>query len=288
MENYEIIIAVLLSFAGAALLIFGIWRYMIAPRRRDNNIDKYVFARYAHRGLHGDGACENSLTAFRRAVESGYGIELDIRMSRDGVLVVHHDATLLRICGIDKKVNELDASELGRIKLSTTDDTVPTLREVLDTVDGRVPLLIEIKAEKDEISVAEKFVYEIEGYKGDFIVESFNPFALKTVRKHRPDIFLGILSTEYTKSEKYRGKPLFFALQHLMLNFLARPDFVAYDKHGYNVFALKMLKKVYKTPMFAWTVKSRAEEEEAHQHGFDTVIFEGYTPEENERMNYEA
>ena len=246
-------------------------------------MERFIRERYAHRGLHGDGAAENSLTAFRLAVEGGYGIELDIRLSRDGELVVFHDETLERVCGDPRRVVDLELSELRSMHLSGTEDTVPTLREVLELVAGRVPLLIEIKLAPGESGVAEKFIEEIRDYGGDYIVESFNPMALRYVRRSRGDILIGILSAPYTRNKKFKGKAVYRQLERLRLNFLFRPDFIAYDKDGHDVTALRVLRRLHRVPTVAWTVRSEDEEREARAHGFDTVIFEGYTPNDERK-----
>jgi len=219
------------------------------------------------------------MSAFAAAKEMGFGIELDVRLSKDGELVVFHDDNLTRVAGIDGKVIDFTAEELSKMSLSGTKDGVPTLREVLDLIDGAVPFIIEIKMNGDEKGVSEKLMEVIEGYKGDYVVESFNPIALKVVRRMRPDILRGILSTEYLKNEKHKGSILYGLLQHLMLNFMVRPDFIAYDKKGYKVKGLRFVRRSFGTALIAWTVKSAEEEREAISHGFDTVIFEGYIPE---------
>ena len=267
-----VVISVMLLWALIGL-------YMICPAKRRDQMQKYKRVKYAHRGFHGDGRAENSMSAFAAAKELGFGIELDVRLSKDGELVVFHDADLTRVAGIDGKVIDFTAEELSKMSLSGTADGIPTLREVLELIDGAVPLLIEVKMAGDESGIAEKLVEVIEGYKGDFIVESFNPFALKTVKRARPDIMLGMLSMEYTKDERYRGKLLYKLLQNLQLNFLVRPDFIAYDKNGYSVPNLRFIRKTFGTPLLAWTIKSQKEEDEAISHGFDSVIFEGYIPE---------
>lgn len=274
----EIILTVFLSLLGAVLLLALLWVFLVAPRGTKKKFEKFTKVRFAHRGLHTEGAPENSLTAFERACQAGFGIELDIRLSKDGELVVFHDETLTRVCGIDGKVSDYTAKELSEFSLSGSSDTVPAFREALSLVGGRVPLLIELKQAQGEGSVAEKFLEEIKDYRGEFIVESFNPLALRKVRRARRDIFLGILSTEYMKEEKFRGKPAYRQLERLRLNFLVRPDFIAYNKNGYGVTALKLLKKIFKAPLFAWTVKSEKEEALARERGFDTVIFENYIP----------
>ena len=164
MTTPEIIITVLLSLLGAALIILTIWLFLASSRCPSKKTELIKHTRFAHRGLHGDGAPENSMTAFRRAIDAGYGIEIDIRLANDGVLVVHHDPTLLRVCGLDKKVIDVSSRELGSVKLGDSNDTVPTFRELLDTVGGRVPLLIEIKSDIHEKGVSEQFVREIDGF----------------------------------------------------------------------------------------------------------------------------
>ena len=265
--------------AGLALLVLLLGLYMIYPGKGRREMEKYRCVKYAHRGLHDKEKAENSMSAFKAAKEHGYGIELDVRLSKDGELVVFHDDNLTRVVGKEGRVNEFTKEELGKMSLLGTDDTIPTLREVLDLIDGAVPLLIELKSTTKECGVAEKFVELIEGYKGEYIVESFNPLELRTLRKMRPDIIRGILSFEYSKEDKYKGKLLFILCEKLMLNFLMRPDFIAYDHNGYTVRNLRLIRRSFGTPLIAWTVKSLEDEERAICHGFDTVIFEGYIPE---------
>ena len=253
--------------------------YMISPGKKRPEMEKFKQIKYAHRGLHDATKAENSISAFAAAKENGFGIELDVRLSKDGELVVFHDDNLTRVAGIDGKVIDFTAEELSKMSLSGTSDGVPTLREVLDLIDGAVPLIIEIKMNGDEKGISEKLMEVIEGYKGDYVVESFNPIALKIVRRMRPDILRGILSTEYMKDEKHKGSILYALLQHLMLNFMVRPDFIAYDKRGYKVEGLRFVRRSFGTALIAWTVKSAEEERDAISHGFDTVIFEGYIPE---------
>lgn len=268
-----IVIGALLLLAGLIALLF-VWA--VKPGTRKCGIEKYTGVKFAHRGLHGAGVAENSMTAFRLAKEAGFGIELDVRLSRGGDLVVFHDPTLSRVCGVDALVSDCSLDELRRVRLLGTDDCVPTLREVLDLIDGAVPLLIEIKMEGEERGIAEALAEEIADYTGDYIVESFNPIALRITRRLLPKVPRGILSSRFTKEEKYRKKPLYFILENLLLNFLHRPDFIAYEKGGSAAFPLRFIRKRWSTPLFAWTVRSPEEELKTVSDGFDTVIFEGY------------
>ena len=274
----EILLPIGLSILGAALLLFCLYLFLMRTRRAHEKIAAYRGVNFAHRGLHGEGAAENSLTAFRRAVDEGFGVELDVRLTADGELVVFHDSTLKRMVGVDKKVNSLTLAELREYRLADTDDTVPTLREVFDLVDGKIPLLIEIKENTGEYDVTEKLLCELEGYAGPYIVESFNPAALGRFRKKRKDVPLGILSEHFCSQKKNKGKPLYFALQNMLLNVLSVPDFVAYKHSDAHMLAFKLTRSLFGTVSAAWTVRSEKEEQEAKKNGFDCIIFEKYIP----------
>ena len=138
---------------------------------------------------------------------------------------------------------------------------------------------IELKELTSESGLAEKFVEVIADYKGEYIVESFNPMTLRRLRKLRPDMLRGILSTTYTKEDKYKGKILYYLGEKLLLNFFMRPNFISYIHTGYTTRNLGFIRRVFDTPLLTWTVKSQEEENAAYSHGFDTVIFEGYIPE---------
>ena len=276
MEWYFVVLIVVGALAALALAIILLHGWAIMPSRRKCALEKYMGVKYAHRGLHGDGIAENSMSAFRAAKEAGFGIELDVRLSRDEELVVFHDPTLTRVCGVDALVSDCTSEELSKMSLSGTADGIPTLREVLELIDGSVPLLIEIKMEGDEHGVPEALAEVICDYHGDYIVESFNPLALGTWKKIMPEVPRGILSSRFTKLEKYRGKILYFLLENLLLNFICRPDFIAYEKDGHASPNLRRIRKRWSTPLFAWTVRSKDEEAKAISDGFDTVIFEGY------------
>ena len=274
---------VLIAIAAALLLLFSVYLYLIMPKlRRKKAIRKFAAQKYAHRGLHGDGAAENSLTAFRRAVEAGYGIELDVRLSKDGVLVVFHDDTLDRVTGEVGRVDSRTAAELGKINLSGTADTIPTFEEVLKVVNGRVPLLVELKEDAGKYGVTEKTLEMLKEYKGEYIIESFNPLALGRVKKLAPNVMRGFLSQNFLSQKKYRSAT-YFLLQNLLLNVVCRPDFIAYKHSDYKNASLRLVKALFKPATLAWTVRSKTEEDEAYLHGFDGVIFENYVPGGNDK-----
>ena len=279
----DFVIIALSVILGIAVLSALLWLYMIFPGGKRQKMQRFVGVHYAHRGLHDESKEENSMSAFRAAKENGYGIELDVRLSKDGELVVFHDETLTRVTGNEGLVKDFTSEELAEMKLSGTDEGIPTFREVLELIDGSVPLLIELKELTSESGLAEKFVELIKDYKGDYIVESFNPMTVRRMKKLRPDILRGILSTTYTKDEKHKGKILYYLAEKLLLNFYTRPNFISYYHEGYTVRNLGFIRRVFGTPLLTWTVKSQAEENAAYEHGFDTVIFEGYIPENKGR-----
>ena len=269
-----IAIGVLLAFSAVYLIL-------IAPGR-SKGVKDYKRIRFAHRGLHDEIRAENSMSAFSAAINERFGIELDVRLSKDGELVVFHDDTLDRVCGIEGRVDSFTAAELSKMSLSGTKDGIPKFSKVLELVDGKVPLLVEIKEDMGNSRVSEKCAEMLSRYDGDFIVESFNPLSLRNSKKILKNTPHGILSHKYYAYEKYR-KPLYFLLQVLVTNCLCRPSFVAYDHRHFKCFSLRVLRKMFGVTAFAWTIRSADEEVMAYRHGFDGVIFEGYIPE-NERI----
>lgn len=267
-------------FAGA-LVVFGVWLFLIAPGKNPK-MDYYKKVKYAHRGLHGeiDGVffAENSLSAFRRATERGFGIELDVRLSSDGEVVVFHDDTLDRVTNGTGKVKDYTAKELSELSLMGTADGIPTLREVLSLVDGRVALLVELKETGADHSISEKTAELLKDYKGEFIVESFSPLSFGAFKNQLPDVPCGLLVSKHT--EKPECRTLKYRLvQRLLLNVIPRPTFIAMHKDKIRLWPLPFVRALFKVPCIAWTVESKEEEARAYEDGFDTVIFEGYIPE---------
>ncbi len=266
------------SCVGLIVLLFVIYLILMMPgRKRRSEMEPFRYYRYAHRGLHGNGIAENSMSAFRAAVEGGFGIELDVRLSADGEIVVFHDDTLDRVTDSQGLVKDKTAEELSKIRLLGTDDTVPTFREVLELVDGRVPLLVELKEDQGSYAVTEAAVKMLADYKGPYIIESFNPLSLARVKKLAPGVLRGILSHHFTLDEKYRGFK-YFLLQNLCLNCICRPDFVAFNHKHAKMLSFR-LAKLFGAPTFAWTVESEADDALALKSGFDGIIFQFYSPD---------
>lgn len=226
----------MLGFLITIVVLLAIYLFLIAPRmchRADRS--PLMGWHYAHRGLFDNesDAPENSLEAIRKAVESGYGIEWDIQLSKDNKVVVFHDATLKRMCGVEGNVWDYTLEELKQFSLLDSGAKIPTLEEALEVVGGKVPLIIEYKLDRVQTLVCELANEILQNYKGVYCIESFHPLAVMWYRKNRPDIVRGQLSQEHWRYPEHRH--LAKAVAALLLtNVAARPDFVAYNHKHYK------------------------------------------------------
>lgn len=262
-----------------AVLIF-LYFLAIMPRLGNRKARKdFLGIYYAHRGLHDNAsdAPENSLAAFKKAVEAGYGIEMDVQLTKDKVPVVFHDFTLKRICGKEGKVCDYTLKELKEFKLCDSEEEIPEFSQVLKAVGGKVPLIIELKVEWTDVSVCPLVDEMLQSYKGLYCIESFNPLALFWYRRHHSDVVRGQLSDGFLKSGEFKGI-LYVILQNLMLNWATKPDFVAYNHKYADVCARKICRGLYKNMAAAWTIKSQKELENA-RNKFDIFIFDSFIPD---------
>lgn len=267
----------------AVLIInFCIFVYMIRPsRKRRDRMRAYHGAYIAHRGLHNGERAENSLSAFAAAVDAGYGIELDVRVSKDGEVVILHDDTLERMTGMPGPVSNYTARELSEMRLLGTNDGIPTLREVLALVDGRVPLVVELKEEVGKTVVTDKTTALLREYKGPYVLESFNPLAVDYCHRIMPDVPVGFLSSSYMKQSGKRSFR-YFAARYLLTNTFAQPDFIAYAYWDRKNAAFRIFRRLFpRTLLVAWTISSPQEERIARKFGYNCFIFENYIPNQN-------
>ena len=228
---------------------------LILPRKVSGADMSELTVDYAHRGLHGDGVPENSLDAFARAASHRYGIELDVQLSKDGVPVVFHDDSLLRVCGVDALVRERDLSELKELRLEGKEEhRIPTLAEVLEIVDGRVPLLIELKTGSKGLWSA--VVPLLDDYRGSFCIESFDPRLLAEVGRSRPRFARGQLVGRSVKEKHTKSLFLNIFLVSLMSHVISRPDFVACDVNMKGNLSVYLCRKLFCVPVFGWTVRT--------------------------------
>lgn len=226
---------------------------------------------FAHRGLWDKQNPENSLGAFKNAIQNGYGIELDVCPIADGTPVVFHDSKLSRMTGKDGYIQNLTKSEFEEIRLLGTEEKMPTFEEVLKLVNGKVPLLVEIKSQ-EKIGELEKSIFELlKNYKGEYAIQSFNPYTLKWFYENAPKIWRGQLSSFF------KGAKLGFikksVLKRLGLKKLSHFDFVNYDISN---LPNKYTKKL-EAPVLAWTIRNQEDYYKAIQYA-DNVVFEGFEP----------
>ncbi|MBE6598158.1 MAG: glycerophosphodiester phosphodiesterase [Ruminococcaceae bacterium] len=266
----------ILCLLGIIVLLFLLYVFvLVRPGRKPKNVDPALYCHYAHRGLHGGATPENSIEAFRKAAENGYGIELDIQLSADGEVMVFHDYTMERMTDHSGRLLRYTADELCKMKLKnadgeTTDEKIPTLREVLSAVDGKVPLLIELKGEELDTALCPRANQLLSQYTGPYCVESFNPVHLWWYRRHRSDVLRGQL---YTDVFRDKGKlPHYFLLSQMILNVFSRPHFIAINRVYKNNFCVKLVTKLYSAPHFTWTVRCEKERSDGN------MIFENIKP----------
>ena len=265
-----ILIQIIVSLA---VILAAVYFFILVRPTKKTKPSEVLLRGYAHRGLHnGKDAPENSLAAFEAACQKGCGIELDVQLSRDGKVMVFHDYTLIRMTGCDKNLCELDAEELTSLTLGDSDQRIPTFREVLALVNGRVPLLVELKGENFDISLCKKVADLLRKYQGPYCIESFNPLLIGTMKKEMPEVFCGLLYTNVCK-ERQENSLINIALTAMALNVMARPDFIAFDKGVRNSLPVKIATGFYKAPKFVWTVNKQEELDTAHKNG-EHPIFE--------------
>ena len=263
----------ILAFLAAAFLLYVL--VLLKPRKVPKDASPLLFTHYAHRGLHNEETPENSLLAFRRAAEHGYGIELDLQLSANGVVMVFHDYTLDRMTEYGGKLSDYTAAELQTIRLKTrggelTEETIPTFASVLEAVDGSVPLLVELKGESLDASLCPAADALLKGYKGPYCVESFNPMLLRWYKKHQPKIMRGQLYTDVFRENGRSVRNLLLSL--MALNVLSRPHFIACNRIFQKKLPVVLTERFFRAPLFTWTVRSEAE----RVNGY--MIFENIRP----------
>lgn len=265
---------------GALASIPAAYLFAIAPNRRKTRLMKRLTQYdYAHRGLYENlwGIPENSMTAFKRAVDHNYGIELDIHLTKDGRLVVFHDDHLYRMCHIKKDICEMTWDELKTVRLLDTDETIPLFKDVLELICGRVPLIIELKVDhgnyNELCAAADRMLAD---YTGDYCIESFHPLAVYWYRKNRSEVIRGQLSCNFQKDPgSWKIGPA--ALSHLLTNMAARPDFIAYNYQDIKNMGFFLNRRIFGAMTVLWTVPNIQIMQHLKKQGH-TVIFENFQP----------
>lgn len=229
---------------------------------------------YAHRGLHDGERPENSLAAFAAAIDGGFGIELDVRASRDGIAMVIHDSRLDRLTGRADRVRDLTAAALGAITIPPSTETIPTLAAALAFVADRVPVLIEIKNPRVHTGTIEPAVAEaVREYTGRAAVMSWNVFSVLWFRRHAPEIPRGLVVTSFLESRHFSNRWMVQAAHLLPAAAITGADFLAHDVRHLPTHLSKRYRRRGR-PVLTWTVRTAEDRRRAEKYA-DAAIFEG-------------
>jgi glycerophosphoryl diester phosphodiesterase len=237
---------------------------------------------YAHRGLHdaAKGVVENSLTAVKAAMGKGYAIEVDLRAAAHNRPVVFHDATLDRLTGEKGPVAARDADALTAIPLRGSSDTILSFEELLKIVEGRVPLLLEVKSTWARDGAFEaNIAAALKDYPGPVAVMSFDPYSVAAFREAAPSLTCGLVACRFDDAGHWPQLTSWqrFAMRHLLLSAFAMPQFIAYDIQALPAVAPLVARFVFGLPLLTWTVRTQEERLRAQRYA-DAMIFEGVVP----------
>ena len=274
-------VKIILSLFAVISVVFFLWVAAIMPKLCKHPLtEKIKSVRYAHRGLfsHEDKIPENSLAAFSRAIEKGYGFELDVHLTADKKLAVIHDSSLKRTAGVDIDISKVTYDEISHCRLEGTNEKIPLLSEVLELCQGRVPIMIEMKIDSGNArELACELVSQLHKYDGPYCVESFYPDALIALKKADESIMRGQLSCNIRRNDKQFSRLSNFILKNLLTNFLTRPDFISYAWEDRGCVSFSMCRAMFSPSEFLWTVKDKKVLETSERFGAG-VIFDSFDP----------
>ena len=263
------------------LILFSLYLLALFPNISRKHLMKPYEEKYiAHRGLFNNvDVPENSISAFKKAVENDYGIELDIQLTKDDKLVVFHDTSLERMTGIKKDLIDCTYDELLEYRLLETDETIPLFKDVLNVLEKDTPLIVEIKPDGRYIETTKTTVEILKDYDGLYNIESFNPYVVYYLKKNEPQIVRGQLAYNYLKNKDSKLNIfLKFILTYLLFNFINRPDYIAYEHINANNLSFKIVSRIYHCECVAWTIKSKQELKKARQY-YQCFIFDSFIPD---------
>lgn len=269
---------IILSIALALLFaIVGFYNFATAGEAiSEDKISWIKETPIAHRGLHTKDIPENSLSAFENALKNNYAIELDVQFTKDKEVVVFHDENLKRMTNDTRNIEDVNYDELKNLRLGNTNEIIPTLEEVLELVDSKVAILIEIKDCKDYIELSEKTYEILKGYEGNYAIQSFNPFILEWYKNNVSEVIRGQLSGTFTEGSESLNSFEKFVLKNMLLNFKSKPNYIGYELEGIPKSKLESLRKKG-VPIIVWTVKNKEDMEKAYKYS-DNITFENFLP----------
>lgn len=255
------------------LIIFSFYFYAIQGAKRNENVKLFLGKDIVHRGAFTSEIPENSMKSFEKAIEKDFIIELDILLTKDKEVIVFHDDNLKRLTGVDRNVDEMTIDEITNLKIKDTDENIPTLEEVLKLVNGRVPIIIDVKSgNASDIEIVKKANEILKNYNGEYAIQSFNPFVLRWVKNNSPDTVRIQLSSDFLGEEgnnvEWFKKLL---LQHMLLNFISKPNIIAYKINSRGNLSLSLLRGTL--PIIFWTVRDENEMNYARENA-NNIIFD--------------
>jgi glycerophosphoryl diester phosphodiesterase len=214
--------------------------------------------------------------AFKNAIKHGYPIEFDVHVSADNEIIVFHDDNLRRLTGTEGLVHQTDWTHIKKLRIGKSNESIPTLKQVLKVVDGRVPLLIEVKSRYTHKRIEPALSELLGTYKGQYAIQSFNPKTVRWFRKHRPSVSNGYISGSLADADL--PAPVRFVLSNLLLVPFIRPDFVAYEFPDINRRFIKVWRVILPIPFATWVIRSK--QEQATVPKGCNIIFESYAPKQ--------
>lgn len=271
-KKYKLLILALLVF----IIIFAYIFAIKGKKTHNKDISWIREIPIAHRGLDNGDTPENSMEAFKKAIEKGYAIELDVQLTKDKELIVFHDSNLERLTKDKRDVADVTYDEINSLKLENTNETIPTLKDVLKLVDNKVPLLIEIKTGNNAKEIAESTYNIVKDYNGIYAIESFDPFILEWFKNNAKQVIRCQLSGGFKWKEndnlKWYEK---FLLRNLLLNFKSRPHAIAYELKDIDNLSVKLLKGKY--PIISWPITDEEDMKKGYEKS-DNIIFDNILP----------
>ena len=231
----------------------------------------------AHRGYHNikKGIPENSILAFKEAIKHNLTIELDVHILKDRKVVVFHDDNIKRMTGIDKNIKDMDYDTIKKMQLQRTNQRIPLLQEVLSLVDGKVPLIVELKYDVRCGALEKEVIKILKNYNGKYAIKSFNPFSIMYIKKHFPNAIRGQLLSELKDVRKIIN------LMKLLLNSITKPDFISCD---IRALPNKRIAKIRKNKIIlGWVIRNKEDLEKAEKY-CDNFICENINFESTKKL----
>lgn len=260
------------------VLLFLLYVLSLCGRRNHPGMAELKKWNYAHRGLHDESRPENSMAAFRAALEGGFGVELDVHLLADGNLAVLHDSDLQRVTGQSGIIEDLTTRQLKNYHLNGTAETIPEFRQVLELFAGKAPLIVELKTRsRNHAELAGAVCRMLENYSGPYCLESFDPFVIHWLKKNKPDIIRGQLAENTMKAFPEYPWPLRFITSFYLENFLTKPDFIAYKFAHRKTLSNRLCRSLWGIIGVSWTIRTKEEFHAAVQEGW-IPIFENFLP----------